>query len=76
MLRQLASGRISNGSRNKGVKKMTIISLPTYQKHWIYTKPYGHDIVIWCDTGKTTIQCKWQNVERTKDGRVKQKEGK
>jgi hypothetical protein len=55
---------------------MTIISLPTYQKHWIHTKPYGHDIVIWCDTGKTTIQCKWQDVERTKDGRVKQKEGK
>jgi hypothetical protein len=53
---------------------MTIISLPTYQKHWIHTKPYGHDIVIWCDTGKMTIQCKWQDVERTKDGRVKQKE--
>jgi hypothetical protein len=53
---------------------MTIISLPTYQKHWIHTRPYGHDIVIWCDTGKMTIQCKWQDVERTKDGRVKQKE--
>ena len=55
---------------------MTIIVLPTYQKHWIHTKPYGHDIVIWCDTGKTTIECRWQHVERTNDGRVKTKEGK
>jgi hypothetical protein len=55
---------------------MTTIVLPTYQKHWIHTKPYGHDIVIWCDTGKMTIQCRWQHVERTKDGRVKTKEGK
>ena len=52
---------------------MTIITLPTYQKHWIHTKPYGHDIVIWCDTGKITIECKWQNTERDNDGRVKQK---
>jgi hypothetical protein len=43
---------------------MTIITLPTYQKHWIHTRPYGHDIVIWCDTGKTTIECRWQNTER------------
>jgi hypothetical protein len=55
---------------------MTIITLPTYQKHWIHTKPYGHDIVIWCDTGKTTIECRWQNTERDDDGRVKQKETK
>jgi predicted porin len=53
---------------------MTIITLPTYQKHWIHTRPYGHDIVIWCDTGKTTIECKWQNTERDNDGRVKQKD--
>jgi len=54
---------------------MTIISLPTYQKHWIHTRPYGHDIIIWCDTaGKITIECKWQHIERTNDGRVKQKE--
>jgi hypothetical protein len=43
---------------------MTIITLPTYQKHWIHTRPYGHDIVIWCDTGKTTIECRWQDTER------------
>lgn len=55
---------------------MTIITFPTYQKHWIHTKPYGHDIVIWCDTGKTTIKCMWPDVERTKDGRVKTKEKK
>jgi hypothetical protein len=55
---------------------MTIITLPTYQKHWIHTKPYGHDIVIWCDTGKTTIECRWQNTERDDDGRVKQKDKK
>jgi hypothetical protein len=55
---------------------MTIITLPTYQKHWIHTKPYGHDIVIWCDTGKITIECKWQNAERDNDGRVKQKDRK
>jgi hypothetical protein len=53
---------------------MTIITLPTYQKHWIHTRPYGHDIVIWCDTGKTTIECRWQNTERDTNGRVKQKE--
>jgi hypothetical protein len=35
-----------------------IISLPTYRQYWVHTKPYGHDIVIWSDTGKTTIQCK------------------
>jgi predicted porin len=55
---------------------MTIITLPTYQKHWIHTKPYGHDIVIWCDTGKTTIECRWQNTERDTNGRVKQKDRK
>jgi hypothetical protein len=53
---------------------MTIITLPTYQKHWIHTRSYGHDIVIWCDTGKTTIECRWQNTERDTNGRVKQKE--
>jgi hypothetical protein len=53
---------------------MTIITLPTYQKHWIHTRPYGHDIVIWCDTGKTTIECRWQDTERDTNGRVKQKE--
>jgi len=56
---------------------MTTITLLTYQKHWIHTRPYGHDIIIWCDTaGKITIECKWQHIERTNDGRVKQKEKK
>ena len=35
-----------------------IIDIPTFQKYWIYDKPYGHDIVIYADTGKTTIQCR------------------
>jgi len=52
----------------------TIITLPTYQKHWIHTRPYGHDIVIWCDTGKTTIQCIWPDRRRSDDGRVQTKE--
>ena len=49
----------------------SIITLPTYRQHWIHTKPYGHDIVIWSDTGKITIQCKWPDMERTFQGRVK-----
>ena len=48
-----------------------IISIPTYRQYWIHSKPYGHDIVIWSDTGKTTIQCKWPDMERTYQGRVK-----
>jgi len=51
-------------------KTDSVISLPTYQKHWIHTKPYGHDIVIWSDTGKNTIQCVWPDKRRSKDGRV------
>jgi hypothetical protein len=39
-----------------------IISLPTYRQYWVHTKPYGHDIVIWSDTGKITIQCKWPDM--------------
>ena len=49
------------------------ISLPTYQKHWIHTRPYGHDIVIWCDTGKITIQCIWPDKRRDNNGRVEKK---
>jgi hypothetical protein len=49
----------------------TIISLPTYRQHWIHTKQYGHDIVIWTDTGKVTIQCKWPDMERSNNNRVK-----
>ena len=51
----------------------TIISLPTYRQHWIHTRPYGHDIVIWSDTGKITIQCKWPDMERSNNNRVKRK---
>jgi hypothetical protein len=48
-----------------------IISLPTYRQYWVHTKPYGHDIVIWSDTGKVTIQCKWPDMERSNNNRVK-----
>ena len=51
----------------------TIISLPTYRQYWVHTKPYGHDIVIWSDTGKITIQCKWPDMERSNNNRVKRK---
>jgi hypothetical protein len=50
-----------------------IISLPTYRQHWIHTKKYGHDIVIWSDTGKITIKCKWPDMERSNNNRVKRK---
>ena len=50
-----------------------VISLPTYRQHWIHTRPYGHDIVIWSDTGKITIQCKWPDMERSNNNRVKRK---
>jgi len=49
----------------------SIISLPTYKQYWIHTKPYGHDIVIWADTGKITIQCRWSDMERSNNNRVK-----
>lgn len=51
-------------------EKDLLITLPTYQKHWVHTRPYGHDIVIWSDTGKITIQCVWPDKRRSKDGRV------
>ena len=50
-----------------------LITLPTYQKHWIHTRPYGHDIVIWSETGKTTIQCIWPDKQRDENGRVEKK---
>jgi hypothetical protein len=46
------------------------ITLPTYQKHWVHTRDYGHDIVIWCDTGKMTIKCIWPDKQRDTSGRV------
>jgi hypothetical protein len=51
----------------------SIISLPTYKQYWIHTKPYGHDIVIWAETGKITIQCRWSDMERSNNNRVKRK---
>jgi len=51
-------------------EKDTIISLPNYRQHWIHTKSYGHDIVIWADTGKITIKCKWPDMKRGLNGRV------
>ena len=48
----------------------TKITLPTYQKHWVHTRDYGHDIVIWSDTGKITIKCVWPDKERDAGGRV------
>jgi hypothetical protein len=37
----------------------------------VHTKPYGHDIVIWSDTGKITLQCRWPDMERSNNNRVK-----
>ena len=54
-------------------KNETLITLPTYQKHWIHTRSYGHDIVIWSDTGKIVIKCVWPDKDRGIDGRVKEK---
>ena len=49
-----------------------IIDIPTFQKYWIYDKPYGHDLVIYADTGKTTIQSRWAPEVRKRgpNGRV------
>jgi hypothetical protein len=54
-------------------KSDTVISLPTYRQYWVHTKQYGHDIVIWTDTGKITIKCKWPDMERSNNNRVKRK---
>lgn len=48
----------------------TVITLPTYQKHWIEDNDQGHDIIIWSDTGQTVIKCRWPDKKRTDDGRV------
>ena len=51
--------------------KTKIIELNKYQKHWIYTRPYGHDIVIWSEpNNKMVIKCKWLDKVRSKDGRI------
>ena len=51
----------------------SVIDIPTFRKFWIYDKPYGHDIVIYADTGKTTIKCKWPDRKRGDNGRVSAK---
>ena len=51
--------------------KTKVIELNKYQKHWIHTRPYGHDIVIFSEpNNKITIKCKWPDKVRSKDGRV------
>ena len=51
--------------------KSTTIELDEYQKHWIHTRPYGHDIVIWSEpNNKMVIKCKWPDKERGRSGRV------
>ena len=50
---------------------MKTIMLNSYQKHWIHTKPYGHDIVIFSEPNeKLIIKCKWPDKARNKNGRV------
>jgi hypothetical protein len=45
----------------------TTIELDEYQKHWIHTKPYGHDIVIFSEPNKKmVIKCKWPDKVRNK----------
>lgn len=48
----------------------TFITIEGYQKFWLYDRDYGHDIVIACDKGKTTIRCKWPDRKRVVSGRV------
>ena len=51
--------------------KNTTIKLDEYQKHWIHTRPYGHDIVIFSEPNKKmVITCKWTDKVRDKNGRV------
>jgi|TARA_R100000458_G_C8194693_1_gene187216 hypothetical protein len=51
----------------------SVIDIPTFQKYWIYDRPYGHDIVIAAETGKTTIKCRWTDRKRGPMGRVSRK---
>lgn len=48
----------------------TEITIPTYQKYWIYDHPQGHDIIIASDTGKMTIKLRWKDRKRTNGNRV------
>ncbi len=51
----------------------TFITIEGYQKFWLYDRDYGHDIVIACEKGKTTIKCKWPDRKRIRSGRVVKK---
>lgn len=51
-------------------KGETEITIPTYQKYWVYDHPQGHDIVIASETGKTTLKLRWPDKERDASGRV------
>ena len=68
--------RIQKQRRSVNKKGDAIIDIPTFRKFWIYDKPYGHDIVIYADTGKTTIQCRWPDRKRVANGRVKNDTGR
>ena len=48
----------------------TEITIPTYEKYWIYDHEQGHDIVISSETGKITIKCRWPDKKRDASGRV------
>ena len=51
--------------------KNTTIELDEYQKHWIHTRHYGHDIVIFSEPNKKmVIKCKWPDKVRSNNGRV------
>jgi len=48
----------------------TEITIPTYQKYWIYDHPQGHDIVIASEVGKMTLKLRWPDKQRDTSGRV------
>ena len=54
-------------------KNETEITIPTYQKYWIYDHENGHDIIIASDTGKMTLKLRWPTRKRDASGRVHDK---
>lgn len=54
-------------------KNETEITIPTYQKYWIYDHENGHDIIIASDTGKMTLKLRWPGRQRDASGRVHDK---
>ncbi len=46
------------------------LKLDTYIRHWIDSKPYGHQIRILTEHGLMTIDCKWSDRVRSTSGRV------